>query len=79
MVSLKFMNFSISIYFNFFIGANQQINTASMDQYAVRFSSYDDNEDEEPSEEAMLNRQSVIKFKDCEDEDDLEREVNKFE
>ena len=50
-----------------------------MDQYAVRFSSYDDNEDEEPSEEAMLNRQSVIKFKDCEDEDDLEREVNKFE
>ena len=79
MVSLKFMNFSIYIYFNFFIGANQQINTASMDQYAVRFSSYDDNEDEEPSEEAMLNRQSVIKFKDCEDEDDLEREVNKFE
>ena len=72
------MNFSIFSLL-FFIGANQQINSASMDQYAVRFSSYDDNEDEEPSEEAMLNRQSVIKFKDCEDEDDLEREVNKFE
>ena len=41
----------------------------------------EDNEDLEDQEvgSSLLNRQSVIKFKDVGDEDDLEREVRKLE
>ena len=35
----------------------------------------DPEDDDQDDHEAMMNRQSVIKFKDVEDEDDLEREV----
>ena len=50
-----------------------------MDSFASggrRYSTQDD-EDDEATQEAMMNRQSVIKFKDVEDgEDELEREVS---
>ena len=51
-----------------------------MDSFASggrRFSTQDDDEDDEAAHEAMMNRQSVIKFaQDVAEEDDLEREVS---
>ena len=51
-----------------------------MDSFASggrRFSTQDDDEDDDAAHEAMINRQSVIKFaQDVADEDDLEREVS---
>ena len=35
----------------------------------------DENHDQDPEDQAIGNRQSVIKFKDIGEEDDLEREV----
>ncbi len=48
-----------------------------MDSLPRNLSNQDDDDDEnnQPDSEALLNRQSVIKFKGVEDEDDLEREV----
>lgn len=55
-----------------------QSNNAMSDFQAKRFSNQDDDEEDYDDQEAAIaahNRQSVIKFKDVEDEDDLEREV----
>ena len=47
-----------------------------MDFDSRKFSHQDNDEDDyDEDQRVLVNRESVIKFKDVEDEDDLEREV----
>ena len=47
-----------------------------MENHFFGYPDHDENEEESTNyDEALRNRQSMIKFKDVEDEDELEREV----
>ena len=47
-----------------------------MENHFFGYPDHDENEEESTNyEDALRNRQSMIKFKDVEDEDELEREV----
>ena len=70
----EIQNILIIKIFSIFEGLQQP---SSMDYHSSLAGVQDDenNHDDDPEDQAIGNRQSVIKFKDIGEEDDLEREV----